>query len=136
MSLESSTPDLLHRFIATPLTFSTGAGESLIRLETNDPIILDGFRSQFQDFPHPFTWKLIRDNVTSTGDEITVFVSGPLVMVLLGVQTWVVVDLDCRRVLGFLASDVDAGKFLYRLSAILAEWAVATRPKCTIGRSC
>ncbi len=125
MILESAIPDLLHRFVATPLTFSTGAAESLLRLETNDPTILDGFRSQLQDFPDLYTWKLIRDDVKSTGDEITVFVSGPLAMVLLGVETCVVVDHDCRRVLGFLASDVDAGKFLYRLASILAESAVA-----------
>jgi hypothetical protein len=125
VSLESGIPDLLHRFVATPLTLSTGAGESLIHLETNDPVILDSFRSQLHNFPDSYTWKLIRDEVTSTGNEITVLVSGPLVMVLLGVETCVVVDHDCRRVLGFLASDVDAGKFLYRLSSILAESAVA-----------
>jgi hypothetical protein len=126
VSLESGIPDLLHRFVATPLTFSTGASDSLTRLETNDPDILDGFRSQSRSFPDSYTWKLIRDDATSTGDEVTVFVSAPLVTVLLGVQTCVVVDRNCRRVLGFLASDVDAGKFLYRLSVILAEWAVAT----------
>jgi hypothetical protein len=125
VSLESGIPDLLHRFVATPLTFRTGADESLIRLETNDPVILDGFRSQFHNLPDSYTWKLIRDDVTNTGEEITVFVSGPLVMVLLGVQTRVVVDRDCRRVLGFLASDVDAGKFLHYLSVIIAERAVA-----------
>lgn len=126
MILESAIPDLLHRFVATPLTFSTGAAESLIRLETNDPTILDGFRSQFKGFPDSYTWKLIRDDVASTGDEITLFVSGPLVMVLLGVQTCVVVDRDRRRVLGFLAPDVDAGTFLHQLSVIIAEQAVAT----------
>jgi hypothetical protein len=126
VSPDSGIPDLLHRFIATPFTFTTGTGESLIRLETNDPTILDGFRSQLQNFTDSYTWKLIRDDVTSTDDEITVLVSGPLVMVLLGVETWVVVDRGSRRVLGFLASDVDAGKFLYRLSATLAESAVDT----------
>jgi hypothetical protein len=126
MSLEPRIPDLLHRFVTTPLTFSTGASDSLTRLETNDPDILDGFRSQSRSFPDSYTWKLIRDDTTSTGGEITVFISGPLVTVLLGVQTWVVVDRDCRRVLGFLASDVDADKFLYQLSIIIAEQVVAT----------
>lgn len=126
MSLDSGTPDLLHRFVATPLTFRTGAGENLILLETNDAVILDSFRSQCHKFPDLYTWKLIRDDVASTGDDFTLFVSGPLVMVLLGVQTSVVVDRYCRRVLGFLAPDVDASKFLHQLSVIIAEQAVAT----------
>jgi hypothetical protein len=121
VSLKSGIPDLLHRFIATPLTFTTGTGESLIRLETNDPIILDGFRSHFHNFPHPYAWKLIRDDVTSRGDEITVIVSGTLVTVLLGAHTCVVVDRDWQRVVGFLASDVDAGKFLHQFSQIIAK---------------
>jgi hypothetical protein len=126
VSFEAGIPDLLRRFVATPHTFSTGMGEDAIRLETNDPMIVDNFRSQFHNFPHSYTWKLIRDDVTSTDDVTTVFVSGSLVMVLFGIETCVVVDRDCRRVFGFLACDVDASEFLNRLSPILAESAVAT----------
>jgi hypothetical protein len=126
VSFEPGIPDLLRRFVATPHAFSTGMGEDSIRLETNDPTILDNFRSQFHNFPGSYTWKLIRDDVTGTDHVTTVFVSGSLVMVLFGIETCVVVDRDCRRVFGFLASDVDASEFLHRLSPILAESAVTT----------
>jgi hypothetical protein len=114
-------PDLLRRFIATPHTFCTGVGEASARLETNDLALLADFQAEVQHLPLGYAWRLIRDDVTSRGDETTVIVSGPLTVVLLGTVTLVVVDRDRRQVLGFVASDVHAGEFLNRLSSILAE---------------
>lgn len=114
-------PDLLRRFVATPHTFTAGVDENSVRLETNDRAILSEFQSQVQYLPRSYTWKLIRDDATSTGQETTVIVSGPLLTVLLGTETWVVVDRERRQVVGFVASDVNAGKLLNRLSSIFAE---------------
>ena len=121
MSVEyEPIPDLLRRFVPTPLHFDTGVDESSVRLETNDRAVLDDFQSQVPRFPKSYTWKLIRDEVPTTGNETTVLVAGALTLFVLGAETYVVIDWRRRQVLGFVAADIDAAVILNHLSSIFA----------------
>jgi hypothetical protein len=111
-------PDLLRRFVPTPHVFNFLAGESCVRLETNDPSIVAAMRSGTAlssdgNRGLSYSWKLIRDEAAPCGgQEVTILSFGPLSTVLLGAGTVIAIDRERWEVLGFIAPDVPSKQFV------------------------
>jgi len=107
-------PDLLRRFVPAPHVSNVFAGDTCVRLETNDPSIVAAMpnvtaSSAEENAEVSYFWKLIRDEEAPCGGrEVTIFSFGPLSTLLLGAGTVIAVDRERREVLGFIAPDVGA----------------------------
>lgn len=132
MSNGTCVPDLLRRFVPAPHVFNFLAGESCVRLETNDPSIVTAMRSvtapsSNENRKVSYSWKLIRDEeAPSGGREITILSYGPLSTLLLGMGTVVAVDREWREVLGFIAPDVSADEFVTSWLPLITQLLVTT----------
>ena len=129
----SSVPDLLRRFVPAPHVCNVPAGESYLRLETNDPSIVTAMRgvaSPSDDKGRAFySWRLIRDDQTPRGGrKVTILTSGALSTLLLGVGTIVAVDRQQREVLGFIASDVSDQEFVTILLPLITKLSTESHP--------
>jgi hypothetical protein len=114
----TAVPDLLRRFVHAPHVFNVFAGDTRVRVETNDPSIVEAMRSVTAPPSHenqdpPYFWKLIRDEAAPCGGrEVTILSFGPLSTVLIGNGTVIAIDRERREVLGFIAPDVPTRQFV------------------------
>jgi hypothetical protein len=118
-------PDLLRRFVPARHVSNVLAGDTSVRLETNDPSIIEAMAKitalpSQENGGHSYFWRLIRDEETPCGgQEVTILSSGPLSTFLLGVGTMIVVDRERREVLGFIAADVGEKELITRCLPLL-----------------
>ena len=118
MSNGATVPDLLRRFAAATHVCNLLIGNSQVRLETNDPLIVTAMQGLVAPSPPQhaelsYFWKLIRDELAPRGgDEVRELSCGPLSTVLLGVGTIVVIDRQRHEVLGFIAPGISAQHLL------------------------
>lgn len=119
-------PDLLRRFVPTPLVSTFCTRDVRMRLETNDPLIITAMQSatvpgSLENGDLSF-WKLIRDDEAPHGSrKVTILSSGPLSSLLVDAGTVIVIDRELREVLGFLGPDVSAREFLVILYPIIVK---------------
>lgn len=122
MSTETTLiPDLLRRFVATPVLTEFCIANSRVRLETNDSALANVIQRatagpKWESSSIHSNWKLIRDEQAPRGgSEVRVLAAGPVSVLLLGHGTVVFVDEERCEVFGFLAPDVTAEKFIASL---------------------
>lgn len=117
MSQPSALPDLLRRFVATPLRFGAVLHSTPIAFETNDGELLSTFRSRAERLAialtscanKPWVWKIIRDNDIPEEDHQAYLLSGETLSALfLGTHTAVAIDWERGELLGFVSTDVSA----------------------------
>ena len=132
MTNGTSAPDLLRRFVPSPHVCNLLAGDTCVRLETNDPSIVAAMSniaspSLEENREVSCFWKLIRDEeAPSGGREITILSSGPLSTLRLGMGTVIAIDRERREVLGFIAPDVSAEEFVTSWLPLITQLLVAT----------
>ena len=120
---QRSVPDLLHRFVATPLILSLSLG----RFETNDPDLLAAVQksnildSLLRD-KAPYLVKLIRDSdAPCGGSDKTLLSRGWVRTISVGMGTIAWVDVECHEVLGFVAPDVSTRLVVTELLPLAAK---------------
>jgi hypothetical protein len=105
--------------------FSIGGTDA--RLETNDPALASAIhratvRCEIDIGNGASRWKLIRDEqVPSGGREITVLSAGPIGILLFGFGTVIAADRESREILGFVATDLSAEKFVTIVLPLVLE---------------
>ena len=120
-----SVPDLLRRFVPTPLTAVGCVDSTRIVLQTNDPGLAAAMQQSRPDIaidPQPrfLAMKIVRDNDAPSAEaEVTVIEVWPLTTLLAGVGT--ILTLDHRRceLFGFLAASITAERFFEELLPVL-----------------
>jgi hypothetical protein len=120
-------PDLLRRFIPTPVTTKYRVGELRMMVRTNDFTLLpvlpfdpdhDGAGEQNLE------WTLIRDADSRGLLESPLFLkSGTLTVVLLGTACVVGLDHERRELFGFIGADIDVGPHQEFLIPLLCQMA-------------
>jgi len=102
-------PDLLRRFVATPLTFLYRIGAFKVIVKTNDETLLPAFEASFESpGTNTFEWKLIRDSDSHGLLEPSMGItSGPLTFVGMGPACLIGVDRQRRELFAFIGRDID-----------------------------
>lgn len=127
MSMQEPVPDLLHRFTPAPQFAELIVEGILLAVQTNDSRIItemrqsgpEEIRSQFQ---RPVLVRVVRDDDAPTeGSEIVVMSSWPVVTLLAGTGTMLLLDRERREVLGFLSNAVSAERFVRELLPIFLK---------------
>jgi hypothetical protein len=120
---QRSVPDLLRRFLATPLILSLPT----VHFETNDPELLavvqesDILESLLWD-KAPYFVKLIRDfDAPCNGANTTLLHHGCLRTITMGMGTIAWVDVECHEILGFVAPDISAECIVTKLLPLAAK---------------
>jgi hypothetical protein len=110
-SNNAESPDLLRRFIPTPVKAMYRVGGARVMVQTNDftllpalPLEADHARAGEQNLE----WTLIRD-ADSHGllEPPTFLTSGTLTVVVMGTACLVGLDHERRELLGFIGADID-----------------------------
>jgi hypothetical protein len=102
-------------------------GDTYARLETNDPGLASAIqsvtaRSETDKGDAASHWKLIRDEQAHcAGSEVTVLSAGPIGILLLGFGTVIAADRESREILGFVAADLSAEKFVTIVLPLVLE---------------
>jgi hypothetical protein len=102
-------------------------GDTYARLETNDPVLAGAIQSatarcEIDTGNGPSRWKLIKDEqAPSGGREITVLSAGPIGILLFGFGTVIAADRESREILGFVATDLSAEKFVTIVLPLVLE---------------
>jgi hypothetical protein len=105
-------PDLLRRFLPTPLKAMYRVGPGQILVKTNDftllPALPSGSHSD-SHVEHTLEWKLIRDGDSLGLLESPVFLSSPaLTIVVMGSACLLGLDHKRRELIGFIGAEIDA----------------------------
>jgi hypothetical protein len=118
-----TVPDLLKRFVPTPLRRRFRLGSIEVALETNDRGIANALRtgeSGPQAGPPGFFWKLVRDfDVSDEPSEPVVIERGGGASLSMGPACLVAVDYDSRELVGFLGAAIDDRTFTGRILPLL-----------------
>lgn len=108
-------PDFLRRTTPTPLTAELCLAGRAIRIETDNPIILDSIRAALRDSGGAapahcdFLWRVVGEpdeGGEASWPEPGVFADGDLAVVNLGQRTFVAVDAQARHAVGFVEERV------------------------------
>jgi hypothetical protein len=124
MAPDETVPDLLRRFVPTPHQLNLVLMGVPLFLQTNDLVLLEQMQgvshaSASADDPAVLL-KIIRDyDVVTDTLETTLLSAGPLVTIIAGRHSIIVLDCERREVLGFLSASVDAGMFINELLPLL-----------------
>lgn len=117
-------PDLLKRFVPTPLRANLRFGDVEVLAQTNDSSILNVLR-QYEDHrsaPHqPFVWTLVRDSVEALLLQPTLIHRGQVTFVNMGRACVIAIDHDTRELFGFLGTAVDEAAFAIDVLPLLRE---------------
>lgn len=111
-SNSTDAPDLLRRFIPTPVKAMYRVGGVRVMVQTNDFTLLPALPLE-ADHARPgeqnLEWTLIRD-VDSHGllEPPTFLISGTLTVVVMGTACLLGLDCERRELLGFIGADIDA----------------------------
>jgi hypothetical protein len=129
-------PDLVKRFVPTPISANVQFAGVNAFVETNDPAILDGLR-EFEGRPSApgkrFVCRFIRDeNVRAPLADPTVIHQDPVLFLSMGPSCLIAIDCETRELFGFLGSAVEPSEFrgaVLPLLRELMEHAVGTSPE-------
>ena len=128
-SNKTESPDLLRRFIPTPVKAVYRVGGVRVRVHTNDSALLpalpfdadpdaDHTRADRQDLE----WTLIRDADSNGPLERPIFMkTEALTVVVMGTACLVGLDHERRELFGFIGAEVDARTHQEFLVPILCE---------------
>ena len=112
VSIRLDPPDLLRRFIPTPLKATYRIGPFRVTVQTNDFSLLPTLPSQADPGISDdcnLKWKLVRDTGSSGLLETPTFVTtGALTVVEMGPACLLGLDHERRELLGFIGADIDA----------------------------
>lgn len=114
---QRSVPDLLCRFVATPLVLVLSTG----RFETNDPDLFAAVEKSnvLERLPPstaPYSVKLIRDADAPRGGSTTTLLSrGWVRAIAIGMGTIAWVDVEHREIMGFVAPDLSTAQIVTEL---------------------
>jgi hypothetical protein len=117
----TGVPDLLRRFAPAPYGAIIGAGDTVLRVETNDPTIISEMQKvevqqSLRNCGGLLFLKVIRDkDAPCDGGTVTMLSAYPLFTLHVGVGTMIVLDCERQEAMGFLSSEVAAEEFAYRL---------------------
>lgn len=123
----ASVPDLLRRFVATPHVSMFRIGDTSVSLETNDAVLAGAIQNvsapcEAENGDGTSHWKLIRDEQAPCGgSEVTVLSAGPIGILLFGFGTVIAADQERREILGFVAADLSAEKFVTKILPLVLE---------------
>jgi hypothetical protein len=115
MSIATSLPDLLRRFVATPYRFEEVLQSTVVALETNDQGLLTGFRVRAEELAGVLAspsdkywyWKVIRDYDVFQEDHHRFLLDDETTSTLfLGTGTVVAIDWQRDELLGFVAAGI------------------------------
>jgi hypothetical protein len=109
--LPSQPPDLLRRFVPTPLKAIYNLDQASLFVHTNDftlfPALPLALKSEVSDSP-AFEWKLVRDEDTRGSlESLSILELHGLKIVEMGPACLLGVDLARRALLGFIGGEVD-----------------------------
>jgi hypothetical protein len=133
-----TVPDLLKRFVPTPLKQQFRLGSIEVAVETNDPAIASTVRAGEagpQATGPSFLWKLVRDG--DVRDELCepMVIEGDRVAALsMGPACLIAVDYNSRELVGFLGVAIDDRTFTGRILPLLRRLTQG-RASCELGRS-
>jgi hypothetical protein len=133
---DERVPDLLHRFTPTPLSIGFSLGVDRVRLETNDPEIIEAFRlseltaeassAEMSHAESTSQWKLVREEGCTprlkTLKDISIMVTAELVTLFRGNSTVIVIDRGRHEILGFLSPDVSSDELSSAIMPLLFKW--------------
>ena len=118
---ETGVPDLLRRFAPTPHYARVSIGGVDVELQTDDVEIVAEMQSQSRPVSDSISQmsvraKIIRDHGAPLEDsDVTILSAAPLITLLVGTGTVLVLDCPRREILGFLAQSISAECFLDKL---------------------
>ena len=142
-SHNTESPDLLRRFIPTPVKAVYWVGGARVRVQTNDFTLLpalpldadpdaDHARADRQDLE----WTLIRDADSNGLLECPMFMTAEtLTVVVMGTACMVGLDHERRELLGFIGSGVDVcthQEFLVPLLFQISEEVLVSDPSSRV----
>ena len=128
--------DFLRRATPTPFTAELGLIGCTIRLETNNPAILDCIRGALEKYgpascaQSDFLWRLVSEpdnGCKGRWPEATGFSAEGLSLISFGQRSFVAIDADAREAVGFIEDSFarDGAQFeslfLSRLTALTAQ---------------
>ena len=114
---QRSVPDLLRRFVATPLVLLLSTG----RFETNDPELFAAVQNSnileyLSRAKAPYSVKLVRDaDAPWGGSNKTLLSRGWVRTVAIGMGTIAWVDAERHEIFGFVAPDVSSMQVITEL---------------------
>jgi len=123
-ALCTEPPDLLKRFVPTPLCASLQFENALVHVQTNDLSILNVLREYETRSAsrHPqFVWKLVRDDVQLPLKPATIIHHDPVTFASMGPACLVAVDHEKRELFAFLGITVDASTLRFHVLPLLHE---------------
>jgi hypothetical protein len=124
-------PDLLRRFVPTPLRTRFRVGDLTVVVETNDFSLLPALpleTGRDDLIPSNLEWKLIRDSdVQGLLQEPMVLSSGALTIVAMGTACVLGVDHERRELSCFIGAEIDARTFQEFLVPFLCRLSMETR---------
>jgi hypothetical protein len=128
----SLSPDLVRRFTPIPYVFELGAGRDLIRIETDDLQVALSLRSACEvrgagNGELFVFFRLIRDRrAPQYGEELSIFSSGRLKMLLHATGTLLVADIERREVFGFIGAGLSLAQLTEKLLPLLTRFECGT----------
>jgi hypothetical protein len=120
-------PDLLRRFTPTPYFADVVFAGIPLAVQTNDPEITTAMQRGSSaeitsQFDRPMLVRVVRDDdAPDDSSGIMVLSAWPLVTLLVGTGTTLVLDCERREILGFLSLSVSADRFARKLIPILLK---------------
>lgn len=116
-------PDLLRRFVSTPLTSLYRVNAVNVIVKTNDITLLPAPEVNFEAFgTNNFEWKLIRDlDCLGLLGQPMCITSGPLTFVGMGPACLIGVDRKRRELMAVLGGDIDRHTYQDRLVPLFCE---------------
>lgn len=125
-------PDLLRRFVPTPLRTRFRLGESTVVVETNDFSLLPTLPLESgtdELFPSNLEWKLIRDpEAHGLLQEPLLLTSRQIAFVTMGAACVLGVDHERHELFCFIGAEVDARTFQEFLVPFLCRLSLEARP--------
>jgi hypothetical protein len=124
---ETAVPDLLRRFAPTPQSTKALICGVDVELYSNDVEILARMQPKTGESIGPGSQNLLRAKVVRDHDAptdasgVTIISAPPLVTLLAGTGTVLVLDCQRREIIGFLASSVSAERFVDELLPTLLD---------------
>jgi hypothetical protein len=125
-------PDLLRRFVPTPLRTRFRLGASTVVVETNDFSLLPALPLESgadELIPSNLEWKLVRDpDVHGLLQEPLLLTSGQVTLVTMGAACLLGVDHERRELLCFIGAEVDPRTFQEFLVPFLCRLSMELKP--------